>query len=309
MVGSLRKGLVGAVALCALLLCFVGSAHAVAIEPPWCGTPEPDVAGALPDGSNPTDPAGSFPHIPYYAIGCTLEDIAARSGGRMQVRVAGRSALGRDLYEVTINALDTTARRQAFQRWQEVRRVALDDPARAQALLASANGAIKVPIFIQGGIHGGEYEGVDASMQLIERLATTPDGQDAEVDLIRDHAVLIFNPSQNPDGRIAGTRANGNGFDLNRDYLTQSQSETIASVSIMKKWLPPEVLDLHGYATPTLIEATTKPHNPSIEYDMWLKWNQSRIDHNEAALDAIGQQIQRPINDWCPNGAPPGPTG
>jgi hypothetical protein len=30
----------------------------------------------------------------------------------------------------------------------------------------------------------------------------------------------------------------------------------------MQEWLPPETLDLHGYVTPTLIEATTKPHNP-----------------------------------------------
>ena len=52
----------------------------------------------------------------------------------------------------------------------------------------------------------------------------------------------------------------------------------------MVEWLAPEVLDLHGYATPTLIEATTKAHNPSVEYDLWLKWNQGRIDANEAAL-------------------------
>ena len=57
----------------------------------------------------------------------------------------------------------------------------------------------------------------------------------------------------------------------------------------MQRWLPPEMLDLHGYMSPTLIEATTKPHNPSIEYDLWLKWNQPRIDANEAALNAIGQ--------------------
>ena len=30
---------------------------------------------------------------------------------------------------------------------------------------------------------------------------------------------------------------------------------------------------MHGYVTPTLIESTTKPHNPSIDYDLWLKWN------------------------------------
>ena len=59
----------------------------------------------------PADPPGSFPHIPYYAIGCTLEDIESRSNGRMEVEVIGQSALGRDMYKVTINALDTRAQR------------------------------------------------------------------------------------------------------------------------------------------------------------------------------------------------------
>ena len=61
--------------------------------PPWCGTPMPDATAALPDGSNPSDPVGSFPHIPWYAIACTLADIQARSNGRMEVKVLGQSAL------------------------------------------------------------------------------------------------------------------------------------------------------------------------------------------------------------------------
>jgi Zinc carboxypeptidase len=304
---AFRSTLLAVASVVAVLL--LPAAARAEIAPPWCGTPMNDAAENLPDGTDPSDPIGSFPHIPYYAIGCTLDDIAARSGGRMAIEVAGRSALGRDMYKVTINPLDTVARRQAFQRWREVRRVALDDPARGQALVASAGDAIKVPVFIQGAIHGNEYEGVDAIMQLIERLATTPDGDDPEVDAIRDHLIVVFNVIQNPDGRIAGTRANGNGFDLNRDYLTQSQSETLASVRIMKEWLPPEVLDMHGYVTPTLIEATTKPHNPSIEYDLWLKWNQSRIDANEAAMNAEGMEVLRPINDWCSNGDVPPASG
>ena len=64
-------------------------------------------AGALPDGSNPTDPPGSFPHIPYYAIGCTLDEIQSRSlDGRMAVQVIGQSAAGRAMYLVTINELE-----------------------------------------------------------------------------------------------------------------------------------------------------------------------------------------------------------
>jgi hypothetical protein len=322
MVGGLHKGLVGAAALLALLLCFAGSARAVEIEPPWCGTVEPDAAGALPDGSNASDPAGSFPHIPYYAIGCTLEAIKAESiGNRMSMRVFGHSALGRPMYLVTINALETADQRRDFERWSKIRRLALDDPAKALGDLGGYGDDVKVPIFIQSAIHGNEYEGVDASMQLIERLATTPRGADPEVDAVLDHAIVVFNTDQNPDGRAAGTRANGAGFDLNRDFLTQSQPEVKASVSVMQEWLFPDMLDQHGYVTPTLIEATTKPHNPGIDYDLFLKWNQARTAANGAALATEGLGVQRPVNDWCANadlppigssvcanGSPPGPA-
>ena len=223
----------------------------------------------------------------------------------MSLEVIGKSALGRDMFLVTVNALDTTQQRRDFQAWQQVRKVALTDPARGQALLAGYGDDVKVPIFVQGAIHGNEYEGVEAIFETLKKLATTPYGADPEVDAVLDHTVMLFNVIQNPDGRVAGTRANGNGFDLNRDFMTQSQSETRASVSIMQKWLPPETLDLHGYVTPTLIEATTKPHNPSIDYDLWLKWNQGRIDANEAAMAARGYDITRPINDWCADTSEP----
>ncbi|MDP9490637.1 MAG: succinylglutamate desuccinylase/aspartoacylase family protein [Actinomycetota bacterium] len=287
--------------LLAVPILATGTAGA-AIAPPWCGTPSPDAAANLPDGSSPAHPAGSFPHIPYYAIGCTLDNIAAASGGRMTVERFGTSALGRDKFLVIINALDTKSQRRDYSNWSKVRRHSLADPERAQDILDRVGDDVKVPLYIQGGIHGNEYEGVDASMQIIERLATTPYGSDPEVDQILDESIVIFNPIQNPDGRIAGTRANGNGFDLNRDFLTQSQPETHTSVAIMQEFLPPEMLDLHGYVSPTLIEATTKPHNPGIEYDLWLKWNQSRIDANEAAMNAQGFDVTRPINDWCWDG-------
>ena len=314
----MRRRLVSVLSATVLLLAgltFWAAPAAAEIEPPWCGTPEPDAAEAL-----PSDPPLSFPHIPYYAIGCTLEEIQAESDGRMSIDVIGPSANGRDMFLVTINDLDSKSQRKAFANWKKVRRDALTKPAKAQKTLRKTDGQVKVPLFIQGGIHGNEYQGVDANMRTIETLATTPYGEDPLIDEILDNSVVLFNVIQNPDGRVAGTRANGNGFDLNRDFLTQSQSETKASVSIMQEWIPPEMIDLHGYVTPTLIEATTKPHNPSIEYDLWLKWNQARLDANEAALNDAGYDVQRPINDWCedadlppasgicPGGTPPGPA-
>jgi len=315
----MRRRLVSVVLSATVLLLagltFSAAPAAAEIGPPWCGTPEPDAAAAL-----PSDPPLNFPHIPYYAIGCTLEEIQAESDGRMSIDVIGPSANGRDMFLVTINDLDSKYQRKAFANWKKVRRDALTKPAKAQKALRKFDGQVKVPLFIQGGIHGNEYQGVDANMRTIETLATTPYGEDPLIDEILDNSVVLFNVIQNPDGRVAGMRANGNGFDLNRDFLTQSQSETKASVSIMQEWLPPEMIDLHGYVTPTLIEATTKPHNPSIEYDLWLKWNQARLDANEAALNDAGYDVQRPINDWCedadlppasgicPGGTPPGPA-
>src|ERR671914_177453 len=55
--------------------------------------------------------------------------------------------------------------------------------------------------------------------------------------------------------------------------------------------------------------AATKPHNPGLDYDLILKWNQPRLDANEAALAQVGLAIQRPMNDWCPSGGLPGSSG
>ena len=291
-----------------LAIPLVGASTAQAeIAPPWCGTPETDAAENLPDGTDPTDPAGSFPHIPYYAIGCTLESIEAESDGRMTVEVfEDQSAGGRDMYAVTINALDTPRQQRSYARLERLSRLAWRNPRRAQQQIERADA--KVPLFIQGGIHGNEYEGVDASMRFIERLATTPYGTDPLVDDVLDHAVVVYNPIQNPDGRVAGTRTNGNGFDLNRDYITQSQPEAQHSVSLIRRLPFTQVLDQHGYVTPTLVEATTVPHNPGIEYDIWTKWNQPRLDANQAGLASEGFGISRPINNipattrWIPEG-------
>jgi Zinc carboxypeptidase len=294
-----------AVSIAAIVCALVGASGASAqIEPPWCGTPMPDAAENLPDGTDPADPPGSFPHIPYYAIGCTLEDIASRSEGRMEIEVIGQSAGGHDMYKVTINALGTNAQRNGDARLRQVIELAQRNPRRAQELIERRD--MKVPIFVQGSIHGNEYEGVDAVMRTIERLATTPYGEDPQVDAWLDHAVLVFNVIQNPDGRIAGTRANSSGFDLNRDYITQSQPETIASVGVIREWFPIGTYDLHGYVEPTLVEGTTVPHNPGLEYDLWTKWNQPRMDANQERLAGEHFGISRPINNipdgWIPAG-------
>ena len=87
---------------------------------------------------------------------------------------------------------------------------------------------------------------------------------------------------------------------MNRDWLVQSQSEVRNAVALQVQWLAPVMLAIHGYMDPTLVDGLTKPHNPGLEYDIFLSWNQRRLDANQAALARIGQDITRPVNGPVP---------
>ena len=299
--------------------------------PPWDGTPisqglgptygEPWCQEAAPGSSIATQQGYSGPApdtlalMPQEAIRCTLDQFLAEAEAagvpqRMTYEVIGHSVGGRELYGVVVNALETPEQQRDYDRWVQLRSMVLDDPAGAQALLASWGDEVKTPIFVEANIHGGEEEGTDAMMQVIRDLVTTPYGDNAAVDTILDHAVLIVIPSENPDGRFAGRRQNDGGLDMNRDFLVQSQPEVRAERALQLEWLAPVGLAMHCCGNPTLIDGLTKPHNPGIDYDLFAYWNQRRLDANEAAHNAIGRQIQRPVNDYNADGnLTPPPVG
>jgi hypothetical protein len=291
------------------------------LAPPWNGEPISPGLGptygeswcASGAGENvPQQPPLAL--IPYAAIGCTLEQFQAEAEDagvppRMEYEVIGESALGRDMYGVVVNAVETPAQQRDFARWQQLRETMFTDPAAGQALLTEWGQNVKLPMFVEANIHGGEREGTDAMMQVIRDLVTLPYGTNPTVDDLLDHAILIVIPTTNPDGRVAGRRQNSNAFDMNRDLLVQSQPEIRFNKAFQLEWLAPVGLALHGYYNPTLIDGLTKPHNPGLEYDRFLYWNQRRLDANEAAMEAIGQDIQRPVNEWDSTGTSGVTTG
>ncbi len=262
----------------------------------WCADAAP--------GSNIANQQGPpLALIPLEAIQCTLDGFqteAANAGipTRMSYSVIGQSALGFDQYEVVVNALETPEQQRDYDRWVQLRSIMLTDPTAGQALLAQWGDEVKIPIFIEANIHGNEEEGTDAIMQVIRDLVTTPYGVNSTVDGLLDHAILVVVPTENPDGRFIGQRSNGNSFDMNRDLLVQSQSEIRNEIARQQQWLAPVGLAMHGYVNPTLIDGLTKPHNPGIDYDLFVRWNQPRLDANEAALAAVGMGITRPVNQW-----------
>ena len=160
--------------------------------------------------------------------------------------------------------------------------VIMADPAITSPEEARLSG--KLIIYIQANIHGGEVEGKEASLQLMREIAF------GKMRYLLDNQILIFCPVFNADGNdalgpnnrpnqdgspyLAGQRASGQGYDLNRDGM---KLETIEGKAFMEKmilrWDPLMLVDLHttngtwhGYAITTAPGMTTAGHPGTTEY-------------------------------------------
>ena len=308
--------------LVALLLLIAAPAFAAPLSPPWDGNPISHGLGPtygetwpvpVPTGEAVYNLQGA-PHdtstlavMPYAEIGPLLaqfqtEATAAGLPQRMTYRVSGQSAGGRDMYVAVVNDLETANQRRDYARWQHIREIELTNPAAAQVLLASYGSDVKMPIYIEADINGNEYEGTDAMMQVLRDLTTTPLGENAAVDNILDHSILIVVPTANPDGRVMGIRGNAAVADTNRDYLVQSQPEEQIDAAIQQQWLATGALHLHGYVTPTLVDGDTMPLNPGTDAIAYYTWNSKRHAATKADFTAIGLGIQSPVLDWNASG-------
>ena len=111
-------------------------------------------------------------------------------------------------------------------------------------------------IYVQGNIHGGEVEGKEALLSILRDLTFDPYAN------VLDSVVLVAVPLYNADGNdslgpqqrhrgsqngpeIIGMRANGQGLDLNRDYIKAEAPETRASLGLFREWDPDVFVDLH----------------------------------------------------------------
>ncbi|WP_053758608.1 M14 family zinc carboxypeptidase [Streptomyces sp. AS58] len=233
-----------------------------------------------PDPVNPADTSLKLGLTPYHAIAPRLNALQGL-GDRVSVEVAGRSAGGHRLYLVTVTAPETVRQAREQSRLREL----IEKAPAAAAADPAVEARYKTPVFFNNNIHGNEWEGTDASLELVERLATARDARTA--DLLA-HSRLYFNITANPDGRIAGTRANAGGFDLNRDFVTAAQPEARAMRRIMVDKQPAVMLDLHGYVNGTLIEPTTPPHGENYEYDLFLKNTYANALGMESAVNGLG---------------------
>lgn len=245
---------------------------------------------------NPADKSIKLGLIPYHGIAPKLNALQAASD-RVSAEVVGSSALGRDLYLVTVTAPETAAEAARQDRW---RRLIEDDPRAAKRDRDLKRG-YKTPVWINANIHGDEWEGTDGAMRVIEQLATATDAATAE---LLNRTRLYVTVTNNPDGRIAGTRQNGAGFDINRDHATSSQPESRAVRDVVIATQPFVMLDEHGYTGTTLLEPATPPHGQNYEYDLYIKHALPNALGMEASIQKLGYpetaRADIPFRDYAP---------
>ena len=127
------------------------------------------------------------------------------------------------------------------------------DVANATPEAVKASG--KLRIYIQGNIHAGEVEGKESAQKLLRAIAGG-----AHPEWMKT-MVLLVAPIYNADGneRVAlthrglqygpvggmGTRANAQGFDLNRDHMKQESPEARSMAKLFTDYDPHVGIDLH----------------------------------------------------------------
>ena len=121
---------------------------------------------------------------------------------------------------------------------------------------AEAHRSGKPVIYVQANIHAGEVEGKEAAQMLLRDLTL------GSLRPLLDSIVLLLVPIYNTDGNdafgsgdrnrpgqngpaVVGLRPNGQGLDLNRDYVKQEAPETRGAAALIAAWDPDVFVDLH----------------------------------------------------------------
>ncbi len=137
---------------------------------------------------------------------------------------------------------------------RELPLVVLADPKVTMPEDARRSG--KPVIYLQGNIHGGEVEGKEALLLILRDILL------GDKRFLLSDQILLIAPIYNPDGndkmsedsrrsqegspKLAGSRRNGQGYDLNRDGVKMEALETAGLIkNVVLKWDPELFVDLH----------------------------------------------------------------
>jgi hypothetical protein len=265
-------------------------------------------AGTTYDASipKPQDILGYVPgtwHVTHDKLDSYMRALAT-SSDRITLTERGKTFEGRPLLLLTI----TSPKNQ--RNLEQLR-------ADHVALTTNDNGdTSSMPVVIYQGfsIHGNEPSGSNAALILAYHLAAA---QGAAIDDLLENAIILFDPSLNPDGlqRFAGWvnqhkskninpdnydreydevwpggRTNHYWFDMNRDWLPAQLPESQARISTFHDWYPNILTDHHEMGTNSTfffqpgVPSRTHPLTPALNQQLTAKIG----TYHAAALDKIG---------------------
>ena len=167
-----------------------------------------------------------------------------------------------------------------------------------------------VVVWISESVHGNESPGFESGMQLLYQLAAS---EDPQVVAALRNALVVLNPSSNPDGHERFTvwynsinvaspdngayehrepwsiqgRFNHYRFDMNRDLIATTQREVQAIVRGMLRWHPMIAVDQHGQTTNYFFPPAASPVNENLGPSA-AKWLETIGRGNAAAFDKYG---------------------
>lgn len=248
-------------------------------------------------------------HTMYHEQQGVLDRMIAAAPDRVRTEVIGRTIEGKVMRVLIISAPDNLARLDQIRSDLAL----LADP-RSTSAAQAAEIAARTPAvaILSHSIHGNEPAGFEAAMQTAYQLLASD--EPATLEILRQ-VVTIINPSQNPDGheRFAAWnnsvaiptdepgaleqsepwsvwgRYNHYRFDMNRDFVAQSQLETRALSALFRRYRPQLVVDLHSTTSQYFFPPTAPPMN--LNLGPWqAKWENRFGRGNAAAFDRHGWQ-------------------
>lgn len=240
-----------------------------------------------------------------------LRALQAAAPDRARLIEYGRTWEGRPLHVFVVGAPDRMSRlddiRSGLGRLADPRGLASADADRLVSTLP-------VVVWLMHSVHGNEVTSSDAALAQAYHLLAAQ--SDARVDAILREALVLIDPLQNPDGRARfiatnrqgraavpdsepaavehdepwpGGRPNHYLFDMNRDWLAQSQVETQGRARVGLEWWPQVVADLHemGPDTTYYFAPPAEPSNPYITAKQ-REWLTTFGRENARQFDARG---------------------
>lgn len=218
-------------------------------------------------------------------------DAVAAASDRVTIERTGRTYEHRDLVMLTITSPANHANIESIRE----QHLTLSDPDRS----ANQNIADMPVVLYQGySVHGNEPSGANAALLYVYHLAAA---QGPEIDAALANAIILVDPSFNPDGleRFAqwvnsrramnlssdpdnleqnepwpGGRTNHYWFDLNRDWLPLRHPESIARMQNFYRWRPNVLTDHHEMGSDNTfffqpgIPSRTHPLTPQRNQDL-----------------------------------------